>query len=412
VKRLALTLGLVLMTPSVALAREPVISYVDAGGTFRLYDAETDTDVNPPPPVPANFAGFRYGMSLNGRFVFFNDAAKKLHLLDRATNTQVPLPGIDVYTNPGGLTVSDTGLLAFEDNGNGPALVYSSATGAFADSGLAANNGHRQTRLSGDARFLVSTCLADCIVDLGSDSNPYVQSLATRLDTGFPDDNARSEEHPCIDGDGSVVGLDKGPMGNPDIHLFDRSVAPPQAISIPGVNLANRSEAYCQLDAAADYLGFSDFVNGGFSLYSIRTQTLVTLPAGQEFDNRSQLTAPYTPPVIAPAPPPTGDVTKPNVSHARMTKRRFRVRRRATAFRFSISEPADVQIVIRRRSVRGRRLGAISRADLSAGANMIRFSGRLRGRRLKPGRYVAVLTAVDAAGNHSVRRMFRFTVIA
>ena len=77
-----------------------------------------------------------------------NDAAKKLHLLDRATNAQVPLPGIDVYANPGSLSVSNTGRIAFDDNGNGPALVYESATGQFVETGLAAANGHRQTRLS------------------------------------------------------------------------------------------------------------------------------------------------------------------------------------------------------------------------------------------------------------------------
>ena len=190
VTRWALTLALLLLAPSAALAREPIISYVDETGTFRLYDEETEAEINPPPAVPANFLGFRYGMSFDGRYIVFNDnpAPRKLHLLDRATGTEIPLPGIDVYTNPGALTVSNTGRIGFDDNGNGPALVYDSATGQFVDTGLAANNGHRQTRLSGDGLFLATTCNdSNCVDDLDMGADPYVQDLTTKLDTGFPE---------------------------------------------------------------------------------------------------------------------------------------------------------------------------------------------------------------------------------
>ena len=57
--RWALTLAVLLLVPSAALAREPVISYVDETGTFRLFDEETEAELNPPPAVPANFLGFR-----------------------------------------------------------------------------------------------------------------------------------------------------------------------------------------------------------------------------------------------------------------------------------------------------------------------------------------------------------------
>ena len=239
VPRWALALALLLLTAPAASAREPVISYIDAGGTFRLWDEELNAEVTPPLPVPANFIGFRHAISQNGRYVFFNDADKKLHLLDRTTGTQVPLPGIDVYANPGGLTVSDGGLVGFDDNGNGPALIYRSETGQFVDSGLGAANGHRQTRLSGDGRFLGTTCVTNCIVDLGSDANPYVQDLGTMLDTAFPDDDGVDEEHPCLDGDGSLFGIDKrrsSTVMERDIFLFDRSVSPPAPVAIPGAN--------------------------------------------------------------------------------------------------------------------------------------------------------------------------------
>ena len=206
--------ALLLAAPAAALAREPVISYVDENGVFRLYDEETESEINPPPPVPspANFLGFRYGMSMSGRYIVYNDdpAPRHLHLLDRATNALVPLPGIDVYANPDNLTVSNNGLIAFDNQGNGPAVVFSSAAGAFVDSGLAADNAHRQTRLSGDGRFLGTTCDSptNCAAPtLGADA--FVQDLTAMSDTAFPADATRDEEHACLNGDGSIFGIDK-----------------------------------------------------------------------------------------------------------------------------------------------------------------------------------------------------------
>jgi hypothetical protein len=423
VTRCALTLALLLLAPSAALAREPIISYVDETGTFRLYDEETEAEIDPPPAVPANFLGFKYGMSLNGRYIVFNDnpAPRKLHLLDRATNTQIPLPGIDVYALPGSLTVSNAGLIGFDDNGNGPALVYDSATGQFVDTGLAANNGHRQTRLSGNGRFLATTCNdSNCVDDLGIGADPYVQDLSTKLDTAFPHDAVFDEEHPCVDEDGSLIGLDKQPSlvdMEKDIFLFDRSVSPPAQVALPGLNTANKRDEFCVIDAAGEFIGFF-FDNTAFRVYHRPSATFLNLPPDKEFGTTSLFSAPYQPPPPPQppppegggnaTPPPPGDVTGPAVRRLRMTHRRFRPRRRATAFRFVLSEQADVRIVIRRL---GRRVGAIARADRPAGANRIFFNGRLRGRRLKPGRYVAVMFARDAAGNLSAPKLIEFRVL-
>ena len=137
------------------------------------------------------------------------------------------LPGVDVYMNPGGLTVSNTGLIGFDDNGNGPAVLYDSGAGSFVETGLDAMNGHRQTRLSGDGRFLATTCVTGCEVDLGGDASAYVQDLTAKADTGFPDDltgaDDEDEEHPCVNADGSLVGVDiTNPMQR-DIFLYDRA---------------------------------------------------------------------------------------------------------------------------------------------------------------------------------------------
>jgi hypothetical protein len=408
--------SLLLLAPAAAAAREPVISYVDQNGVLRLYDEQTETEVEPPPAVPAGFAGFRYGISMDGRYVVFNDdpAPRKLHLLDRSTGAQVPLPGIDVYANPGALSVSNTGLIAFDDNGNGPALVYDSAPGAFVDSGLGAMNGHRQTHLSGDGRFLGTTCNdSNCIDDLDMGADPYVQDLAAKLDTGFPDDPDLDEEHPCIDGDGSLFGIDKdrsaAVMEN-DIFLFDRSVSPPQAVDVSGAMDPATNEVSCVLDAGGEYLGFYNNNTNVFSVYSLASKVFLMLPAGKAFDNSSLFSAPYPPP--SGGGPPTGgpappDTVRPVVSRFRMSHRRFRVRRRATSFRFGLSEPATVRIAIERR---GRGVGTIRRR-LDAGPQRVRFGGRLKGRKLRPGRYAALLTATDPAGNRSERRKLSFRVL-
>jgi hypothetical protein len=65
----------------------------------------------------------------------------------------------------------------------------------------------------------------------------------------------------------------------------------------------------------------------------------------------------------------------------------------------------------RRRCTRYRRLkGSFSRAG-SAGLNSFRFTGRLRRRKLRPGRYRLVMVATDAAGNKSKPKRAKFRVV-
>jgi hypothetical protein len=132
-----------------------------------------------------------------------------------------------------------------------------------------------------------------------------------------------------------------------------------------------------------------------------------------------------------PVEPPTGDpqvpqadLTAPVVSSLKLTHRRFRAGRattarvaaaagsaRGTAFRFRLSEDARVRVVISRR-VHGKRraAGQLVRAGRK-GANRIAFTGRLGNRALKPGRYAAAVTAVDAAGRTSATRRATFIVL-
>jgi hypothetical protein len=174
-------------------------------------------------------------------------------------------------------------------------------------------------------------------------------------------------------------------------------------------------------------------------------------------------------PQPAPGDQPAGaDKVAPLVTGFGLTNRRFTVTGRTTAlaaarakrgttFRFRLTEPATARLTIvqlrpgyrdgkrcarvtaglRRRlgrrlprgltaRVRARRVAALLRRracelQVAAGAltrqgvpglNAVAFSGRLGRRSLPPGRYVASIRAVDAAGNASIARSARFEVAA
>jgi glutamate synthase domain-containing protein 3 len=157
--------------------------------------------------------------------------------------------------------------------------------------------------------------------------------------------------------------------------------------------------------------------------------------------------APATPvapaqPTPLPVPPPA-DTLAPRLSGASLTNRRFRVGRRAklrlaarvpigTRFRYTLSEPAAVEISIER-ALPGRRVGGrclrpsralrsrprctrlVARGAFTAqgraGANRTWFSGRIGRRALPAGSYRARLTATDAAGNRSVTQSVRFKIV-
>jgi hypothetical protein len=141
--------------------------------------------------------------------------------------------------------------------------------------------------------------------------------------------------------------------------------------------------------------------------------------------------------------PPGGqplDVTAPVISAVRFSNRVFAVgpartgaaarAKRGTKIRYRLSEDARVTIAFQRARP-GRRKGKrcvkpsaarrgarrctrfVARGTLrrsgKAGANTVSFSGRIRGKRLAPGKYRAVLRATDTANNRSkpVRATFR-----
>lgn len=278
--RCALVVLIALMFAASADARAPVIAYVDAtSGAFSLYDAQTGNSLAAP-ALPIGGIVKRFATSQDGRYVVYDDGAGLIHLWDRGTLADVALPGIDVSSStPDSLTVSDSGLIAFDDNGNGPVRVYSSALRRFVSTGLASTNNNRQSRLSGDGHYLATTCNSNCKPPANSGSDAYVQDLTTRLNVPFPDNisgsDQRDEEHPCPNKDGSLVGLNITNPMQTDIFMYDRTSQ--SVVPLPGINDPVNNDLDCVLDSTGGYIGFSSAA--GFRLYQRSTSSFLPLPS-------------------------------------------------------------------------------------------------------------------------------------
>ncbi len=117
---------------------------------------------------------------------------------------------------------------------------------------------------------------------------------------------------------------------------------------------------------------------------------------------------------------PRADVVAPRLTGVRLAPRRFRTARRGLAFSasggapagatlsFSLSEPADLVLLISPARPRGGALGAIVER-FASGRHRMRISGMLERRPLRPGRYVLTTVARDLSQNLS--RPQRFTLI-
>jgi hypothetical protein len=157
-------------------------------------------------------------------------------------------------------------------------------------------------------------------------------------------------------------------------------------------------------------------------------------------DSQARSAASYPLPIATPVQPvtPAADRTRPALSGYRLSPKAFRplasgasiASRRGTTVRYALSEAARTAFTVQvRKSGRklGRRCVAPKRSNRRkqrchrfvkvggfahsgvAGTNRLRFSGRVKRRALKRGRYRLLAVAVDAAGNRStqLRRSFR-----
>jgi hypothetical protein len=129
-----------------------------------------------------------------------------------------------------------------------------------------------------------------------------------------------------------------------------------------------------------------------------------------------------TDPTSGPTPVAGPDSIRPVLSAPSLSRAVFRAAPRGpsvsavavgTQVRYKLSEAAVAHFRVQRlKSGRYVSLrGGFTHAG-KAGANRFKFTGRLRGRKLKPGRYRLVEVAVDAAGNKSATERVRFRIVA
>lgn len=106
----------------------------------------------------------------------------------------------------------------------------------------------------------------------------------------------------------------------------------------------------------------------------------------------------------APQPQPQADTQPPVITG-------FRARRLGVSYK--LSERARVTVKVQRRlagrRARYRTLGKVAK-PAKQGANRLKLSRRIRARDARPGRYRAVIVAIDAAGNRSAPKVAAFRV--
>jgi hypothetical protein len=111
-------------------------------------------------------------------------------------------------------------------------------------------------------------------------------------------------------------------------------------------------------------------------------------------------------------PTTTPDTMSPTIGNLVLAPSRFRAGRSGTTVLYSLSEPAQVSFRIERLSKKRRFVPAGTLAQAGqTGVNQLAFKGSVGGRKLRPGAYRVVVTAVDAAGNSASSAPRRFRVV-
>ena len=102
----------------------------------------------------------------------------------------------------------------------------------------------------------------------------------------------------------------------------------------------------------------------------------------------------------------SGDTTAPVILAASLKPKKFKAKR-GTTCRYRLSEKARVVFTLQRR--KGTRYVGVRRISKASakGANKKKLSTR----KLKPGRYRAVLVATDAASNRSKPKRLAFRIV-
>jgi hypothetical protein len=186
----------------------------------------------------------------------------------------------------------------------------------------------------------------------------------------------------------------------------DPMLAPDYSLQ-PGSPLVDRGDASVLLPGELDLAGLERSLDGNGDCAAV--------PDIGAFERQNACVPPNVPPVLT-GVSATNRVFAP-VSRGRRSQVAARKRKvkRGTRFRYTLSESANITIrierVVRRKGKRRYRKVTVLAANKTAGRGSTRFTGRVKGRALRRGRYRARLVAVDAQGARSAERRLRLRIV-
>ena len=312
-----------------------------------------------------------------------------------------------MYVNPARLTVSDSGTDRLRrQRQRAGARLRQRDRAVRGHRPRLPNNGHRQTRLSGDGRFLGHHLRRrNCIVDLGIRCRSRTcRTSSTKLDTAFPDEDdarrgtsvhrrrrlaRRPRQAPLGHGDGD---------GHLPVRPQRHSAAGRRRSRARTMPTSETRSTACSTPPATSSAS-STSTTSAFRLYNRARAGARGASARQGV--RQPLAVQRAVPAAAPPPPGGGNPMPPPPTGCDEAGRAARFRMTDAALP---AAPARHGVPVRalRAGRRADRDQAAGRPDASSdhcagatvrpGPNAIRFNGRApRARALQPGRYVAVL---------------------
>ncbi len=318
------------------------------------------------------------------------------------------------------LAIVNGGLLVAGGNGTYDSFVYGYTDSGALDPGFA-KTGRRVVDYGvgtpDDAATLAVQSDGTIVVGhrIDGPGNPSDSVVALTpggaLDTSFADAGSFSVDaglnSVALAGDGKIVVGGYSEFENDSAFWIERR----NADGTPDTGFAGGAPVHTRvLPGAACYADHvavapDGKIYAGGETYNNDIETDMLALVRYQVDPDPQPVAGGSGPVGA-TPPPLGPLA---LSGLRVTRRSFAAGRRGTSFVFRLNRAGTVTIRIKQLHRKGK-IVKLTRSS-RAGGNRVRFSGRVGRRTLRPGRYRATLTAVDAAGNRSKPSAVRFRIV-
>ncbi|MET0685215.1 MAG: hypothetical protein ABW060_07860 [Solirubrobacteraceae bacterium] len=305
--------------------------------------------------------------------------------------------------------------------------------------------------ISGDGRLVAFDSAATNLdpADADDDSDIFLRdldrgttALVSRRGTAGPALGGHSSR-PVLSLDGSAVGFRADDTG----LLPGDDPAPTRGwvkrLATGEIALATRATGASGLVADRGIAGFDIDGDGSCVAFDTHSSNLAAFPVPSDAGTvwMRVLGAGCPDPATGPPGGPGADTTKPVLSGVKLSRKRFRVGKKATptaaakrgtTIRFTVSEAATLRITVGRkaagRKVKGRCKPAsrklrkkprcvrwVSRGTLTravpAGAGRVAFTGRVGRKALERGKHRFAVVAVDVAGNRSAPTKLKFKIV-